>query len=493
MPEHLRALIVILLLAATVFAFARRSATTLMAAPDFNRRWGLWFALTLVAFLARDPWVFFLVAGMIVLAAGLREPNRPALFFFLLFLFPPVAAQIPGFGLVNYLFSISYPRLLALVLLLPAAVALARAQTATSGFKWPDRLLLAYLVLTVVMQLRETTVTDTLRQAFYALVDVWLPYHVASRGLRNRAELGEALACFVSAALVLSLVGVFEFLKHWLLYSSVVDALGLKYDLSAYLGRGDLLRAMASTGHSIALGFVVAVAIGFQFVVAPSLRGALQRRLAGLLLAAGVVAPLSRGPWVGVAALVTVFILSGHAAMRRLILLGLAGLLALPLLAVLPGGGKVLDLLPFVGNVERENIDYRERLLDNAIVVIGRNPWFGSVNYLDAPEMQAMIQGQGIIDVVNTYVGIALEYGLVGLALFAGCFVAVLRAIRSALRSLPDQDDDAYRLGRALFATLLGILVVIFTVSSISIIPMVYWSVAGLGVAYARMVKGGNA
>jgi hypothetical protein len=40
-----------------------------------------------------------------------------------------------------------------------------------------------------------------------------------------------------------------------------------------------------------------------------------------------------------------------------------------------------------------------------------------------------------------------------------------------------------------LLSTLLGILVILLTVSSISVIPVIYWSVAGLGVAYARMLS----
>jgi len=37
-------------------------------------------------------------------------------------------------------------------------------------------------------------------------------------------------------------------------------------------------------------------------------------------------------------------------------------------------------------------------------------------------------------------------------------------------------------------ATLIGILVTIVTTSSINAIPVVYWTVAGLGVAYIRLV-----
>ncbi|MNC40799.1 hypothetical protein D3C75_895330 [compost metagenome] len=55
--------------------------------------------------------------------------------------------------------------------------------------------------------------------------------------------------------------------------------------------------------------------------------------------------------------------------------------------------------------------------------------------------------------------------------------------------SFADKDDERRQLGRVLLATLIGILVIIFTVSSITFIPVVYWSIAGLGVAYIQMVR----
>ncbi len=291
------------------------------------------------------------------------------------------------------------------------------------------------------------------------------------------------------AALLLGIIGIFELLRNWLLYSALLAALDLKSVFTGYLGRIDLLRASASTGHSIALGYVITVAIGFYLFLQKSVRSKMHHRLGALLLAAGLFAPLSRGPWVGAAALISVYIATGRAALKRVMMLGLVGVLSLPLLAILPGGQKVLDLLPFVGTIEAGNITYRERLIDNALIVIQRNPWLGSIDYRSTPEMEAMRQGQGIIDIVNTYVGVALEYGLVGLSLFVGFFAGVLLGIRKAMRSIRDPDDEMHRLGRALFATLIGILVMIFTVSSITIIPVVYWSVAGLGVAYAQMVR----
>ncbi|KQV14370.1 ligase [Pseudomonas sp. Root329] len=489
MPEHFRALIVILVLTGIVFAMAHRPAADLIPDRNFTRRRNLWFVLTLLAFVSHSFWVYAGIAAIVLTFARNRERNPVALFFLLLFLIPPATAEIPGFGLVNYFFALNHVRLLALCVLLPAFLVLRkRADTISFGRTWPDKLLAAYLLLTSLLFLRETTVTDTLRQMLYLFLEVFLPYYVASRALKNLSDFKDALFGFVLAAMVLSLIGLFEYAKHWQLYSAVVYAMGLQWD-PGYLSRGGSLRASATTGQAIALGLVISVAIGFYLYLQEEVRSKMQRSLGALLLAGGLFAPLSRGPWIGAAVMIVVFIGTGRKAIKRLMLLAAAGALALPLLAIVPGGQKVLDLLPFIGTVEVENITYRQRLIDNAVIVIQRNPWLGSFDFRNTPEMQSMIQGQGIIDIVNTYIGIALSFGLIGLTLFVVFFASVLLGIRKGMRSFPNQDDEARRLGRALLATLSGILITIVTVSSITVIPVVYWSVAGLCVAYAQMAR----
>jgi len=490
MPEHLRALVVILFVASVVFFMARRPATDLIPLTDFKRRRNLWFALTLVAFVAHSFWLYAGAATVILLVARRREHNPLALFFLLLFLIPPATTEIPGFGVVNYLFDINHQRVLTLCVLLPAALAL-RKQSGCIRFGrlLPDKLLLASLVLTSALALRETTVTDTLRQVLSLYIDVFLPYYVASRGLRELNDFKDALLAFVLVGFLLALLGVAEYVRHWLLYNALLDALGLQWDMKAYLSRGGSLRASVTTGQAIVLGYVMAVAMGLFLFVQHFVQKPVHRYLGALLLAAGLFAPLSRGPWIGAGVIVVVFIAMGKHAVSRLALLGLAGVLSIPLLSVLPGGDKVLDLLPFIGKVDSENITYRERLLDNSWIVIQRNPLFGSFDYRSTPEMQSMIQGEGIIDIVNTYVGLALRIGLVGLGLFLGFFACILLGIRKAMRPFTDNADPNRLLGRVLMATLLGILVTIFTVSSITVIPIVYWSIAGLSVAYIEMLR----
>jgi len=487
MPEHLRALIVIVILATAVFSLASKTATQLISARDFKRRRNLWFTLTLLAFLAHSFWLYAAAATFCLLMTRRQEHAPLALFFLLLFVMPPATMQIPGFGLINYLIEFDHTRLLALAILLPAFFVLQRQPGVTRfGRPWPDRLLLAYLLLVALLHLRGTTLTDTFRQTFYLFIDVFLPYYVASRGLRQLQDFKDALLAFTLAAMVLALIGLFEYARHWLLYRALLGALDIDWGLMGYLGRGGSLRAAATTGQAIALGYVLAVAIGFYLFLQASTTSRLQRWLGSLLLTGGLFASLSRGPWIGAAVILTSFIASGRQAFKRLFLLALAGLFSLPLLLIIPGGQKLLDLLPFIGSVEKENITYRERLIDNSLIVIERNPWFGSVDYRRTPEMQSMIQGEGIVDVVNTYLGVALETGLVGLTLFTAFFVTILQSLRRAIRRFPPHHEEARTLGRALLATLCGILVIIFTVSSISIIPVVYWSVAGIAVAYVQ-------
>ncbi|GAO34670.1 ligase [Sulfuricella sp. T08] len=489
MPEHLRALFIILVLSTAVFAFAHRPACAITAARDYTRRRNLWFSITLAAFLAHSFWVYTLIATLLLIYANRRETNPPALYFFILFALPAATIPIPGMGLINYFFDLSHARILALFILLPVFFALIRRTgTLSFGRTGPDKVLAAYLLLTALLYLRETSVTDTLRQTFYLFIDVFLPYFIISRSLKNLQAFRDALLSLVLAIMVVALFAAFEAAKQWLLYQPLLGVLGLG-GVGGYLMRDGILRALVTTGQPIALGYLMVTGMGFYLFLQRSIRQKLVRRLGMALLAAGLIAPLSRGPWVGAAVLFVVFIATGRDAIRRLMILALAAMFALPLVAILPGGEKVINLLPFIGSTEKGNITYREDLITNAIIVIKRNPWFGSVNYLNTPEMEAMRQGQGIIDIVNSYIGIALETGLVGLTLFVGFFILTLQGIYRAMRSIPDRNSEERLLGRTLLATLLAILIMIFTVSSITIIPMMYWSVAGLGVAYAQMVR----
>jgi O-antigen ligase len=147
--------------------------------------------------------------------------------------------------------------------------------------------------------------------------------------------------------------------------------------------------------------------------------------------------------------------------------------------------GALLEWLPFV-DIESSNLTYRTRLLDVAFEAIWKSPWFGGLDIYTAAGTESLRQHYGtFIDVVNTYVAIMLTSGLVGLTLFVSFFAAIGLALHKATQRIAS-DDERRDLGRALAATLVGVLVMIFTVSSITVIPTVYWCLAGMAVGYAH-------
>lgn len=488
MPPHLRALIVVVAVALIAFYIAAPLATATSSRAAYTARRNAWFAITLSAFTLTNIWLFVAASALVAYYYQSRESNIPALYFLLLFAFPLLPVEIPGLGIVNFLFDIHHARVLALAALLPAAIYVSTdGGTLKFGKSRPDKLLAAYMALLAVLYLRETTVTDTLRQCFYLFIDIFLPYYVISRALKTEAQLREALTAFVVSACVIAAIAAFEFLWHWPLYATLRNAMGLPVTMSSYTGRAGMLRAPATVGV-IPLGYVMTVAIGFYLYLRQAVQPSVRRSLIVATLVVGLAVPLSRGPWLGAAVLILIYAALAPARWQQLGKIALIAAAAMATLAVVPGGGKLIALLPFIGSVETETISYREQLLTNSVAVISRHPLFGSPNYLSTPEMQEMIQGQGIIDIVNTYVGVALESGLAGLLLFAGFFVSVALQILRGLRVARHEAGLLWQAGRALLATLAAVLTIIFTVSSVSIIPVVYWSLAGLGVAYAQIV-----
>ena len=117
MPTHIKAFIIIFVLAITVFVIAKNQSCILDDCADFKRRRNLWFTLTAAAFLSNNYWIYVVIASIAILTTLKFEKHRPSLFVLLLFIVPPIDAKISGFGLINYLVGIDHPRLLSLLIL----------------------------------------------------------------------------------------------------------------------------------------------------------------------------------------------------------------------------------------------------------------------------------------------------------------------------------------------------------------------------------------
>jgi len=496
MSEHVKALFIILFLATVTLAVAQKPASAEASEiEDFKRRRNLWLFITVSAFLAFDFWIYSALAAAAIAFSNAKERNKLAMFFFVLFAVPPFNKDV-GVGGINLLFQLNYLRLLELTILLPAALSLMKQPNRRQvGFSvsLPDKFVAMFIILHISLIASVNSITGIMREGIlYSITDMILPYYVASRSLKNLADFRDALMSFLIAGLIISAIGMFEFTRHWLLYSTLPSALGVTWGLGGYLNRGNLLRAQATTGQAIPLGYAITVAIGFALYLWKLIPGSGKRLLCIAVLAGGLISPLSRGPWIGAAVMILVFIVTGPNPGKTLVQLAVVAVVAVPLLMVTPVGPKLIDYLPFVGTVETDNVTFRQRLLEISIEVIKQNPYFGTFDFLNQPAFTELKTGTGLLDIVNTYVAIGLSYGLVGLTLFSSFFISVCVSIVIQMSKV-GRDDEEYLLGRALLSALIGIMITIFTVSSITIIPVIYWTVGGLGVAYSTMLGSGTA
>ncbi len=489
MAEYQRAFIVILILSGITFALIRKPAMAMGMAPDdFSRRRNVWLLATAVAFLAHSFWVFTIALVPVLLYARAKERNPFAFYLFVLFAVPPFGAALSGLGIVNQLFQLSYPRLLSLLILLPWALQTRHSDAPAFGKLLADWLVGGYVLLQLYQQWQVDTATNTMRYGFYAFLDVLLPFYVASRSLASVAAIRDALLSLVIAAVLMAPIAVFEFGKHWLLYSSLPDALGMDWDGGSYLGRGATLRAVVTTGHSIALGYVMMIAIMLHL----SLRRVVPQSRIWLFmmgaLAAGSIASVSRGPWVGVLCGAIVFAASGPNPGTRLLKLG-GALVAIGAVAlVLPGGSSLIAYLPFVGGVDNNNVEFRQRLFELSMLVISQNPILGSPHFAHAAPLQELRNG-GLIDIVNTYLLVALQSGYVGLSLFVGVFACAGLSIIAALKLHTDREAESFQQGRALLSALGAIMVAIAAASPVGFVPLMYWCVLGVGLGYAGLLR----
>jgi O-antigen ligase len=291
----------------------------------------------------------------------------------------------------------------------------------------------------------------------------------------------------------MALIAVFESLRHWLLYTDIVERWQVvragRQLISGYTyARGGSVRAQVSAGHPLALGFLLAIAFGFWLYLQSRLASARSRAAGVLVLWGGLVATYSRGPWVGATAIYFAFAALGKRALSRLFKAGAIAILIIGALSLTSPGERLINTIPFLGGTEATgSVLYRHQLAERSWEVIQEHPLFGSS--LALSEMQDLRQGEGIIDLVNTYAEIALFYGLVGLSLFVGfMLIGLFKAYRLASKA-KRTDPDSAMLGGSLVAGIIGVMLMLENSSLSGGLSIMYYVLAGLAAGYAHRGK----
>lgn len=474
---NLKALIVVLTLSIAVFAIARSTCLRFMTAEDFDRRRKVWIILTIAGFLSPSVWLYVLVALPVMAWAGAKDSNPIALFMLAFFVVPPIDIGIPMVAIK--LFDINQYRLMSFAILIPALwTRMQRGQK--FQLNGVDGFMICYGLLQLVLLMPYESLTNTARRAFLYVLDAYLVYVAFSRLTDRREALTDALATVCLLGCVLTPIAVFETIRHWLLYTGINDQWGAP-NSDAYLMRGDSLRAQASTGHSIPLGYVLAMGIGFWMYLKSYQDRKHATPLVFALLTLGVFVTFARAAWLAAAFVPIVYIAlaSRNASSFAKGLLAFAAAAGLTLMT--PLGPTIIENLPFIGTANQGSVEYRQQLAETSWRLIKENPWFGNPFVL--LQMEELRAG-GIIDIVNAFANVALFYGLTGLALFVGAFaLALVHAYRRLLAARRSGDEAAMALGASLIACMLGTLMVMATGG----FSWWQWPLLGLVSAYAAM------
>jgi hypothetical protein len=444
------------------------------------RDWCLVWLLTVTAsFWSFSVWINFATIAVIAHIFNKRLKNRVALFIVITFAAPSLYVTVPGFGIVNHLTLIDHYRLASLAVFLPFFLSKSKIKTPPIGSLVMDKLVLSYIAISFLVFAFDDAITGSMRRAVNLFIEMFLPYFVISRGGSTSKDIRESTLSLVFSVSLLGLIAAVEGWKSWLLFGSIADYLGIDNAVLSYVDREGLLRGQTVFGHPIVQGYCAGIALIFLMGCAQKGDSTWKSKVIPALLVLSVsIFAISRGPWVGTAASVILYILLVSKGAKGLLnvfflLVAVMALLSTPL------GNSVQEFLPFIGSVDSGNVTYRQRLLEITWDLLLYYPVFGPPASFGLFQLEELRQGQGIIDLVNTYVGVGLASGFVGIFSFLSMPLKVIYDLtRRPNLELPLEER---KLRATICAALIGTLITIGTVSSIGLIPYALWILIALG------------
>lgn len=414
------------------------------------------------------------------------KKKSPETVLFILFATPLVGRDLPTFGIIES-FTVWKVFFTAVVMLVVPLYMKGRSKVSQLGRRVLLMVILS-LVVSALLELRETTVTDAIRRTLNA-VFLTAPLFVAlivAPTLENLIRIRRAM---VLLAFCISFLAVFETLFGWYLFSEVLQRIGGAP--IGYLFRDGLLRSKVFYDQSLVLGTILATFFVFFIPDFRQKRPPIKRFAFGTAVLAGLLSTLSRGPIVSAVAGLLAFRYSKKRELRLLILLGTFGFVFVQYVDGSISLSNLSSYIPFLGDSDVENASYRDRLRIVGWQLASENLLFGLPNYTEHPMMLPLIQGQGIVDMVNVYLAFVLERGLIGAGLHFLPFILSLMALLKAMTQVGNKPDLLME-GRALFGASVSFLILIGTLSWIGHIPAVYYLLIGLNVLFSAVVSQAN-
>lgn len=290
---------------------------------------------------------------------------------------------------------------------------------------------------------RGTTATNYLRVMLNTSLSFLVPFYVIRRCVKTPNDVRLLIVGLIAVTACLSAVAIYEAKAHWPLFRAVYGYYGVPLGSGASVKlRGGLIRSPGTFIEPTSFALWLALGTGALLSSKWLFRTRINHVLLGLFLLAGLFAPQSRGAWIGLIIFFAVHQLaSGRSVniVKPMIFAAGAALTFYCLTLFVPAIGNLVGLND-TGTINR---DYRQDLFSRGIeeakhnLLLGTD--YGSVTYA----LRDLVQGEGIVDFVNSYLSTLLTTGLVGLFLFVFALFAPLPAMFRLGQSLSIQDRAA--------------------------------------------------
>ena len=387
-------------------------------------------SMAAIAFLSPMLVITHIAIGLLPIVLGRTKVKIAIIVCVGIFALPALSSNLVIGSL--WLFQWSLQMSLALGALVAFLIAPGKSASAPP---WTDAVMAIVIIILMITDARGGTLIGWWRALAYYTFVYAIPVYIVTRSLRNSVERQTMLTAMACAGVILAVIVLYEARGSWPLYASLGQHYGNDLNGIVVKWRGNLMRSYGPMGEATNMGFVLVIC----FAAAFASRRAFVSKTAYIwivgLIAFGSLAPQSRGGLIGmaVAFIVSSFYRRGIGSAMQIMAAGLL------LTGTYLGATMIASIgsqLSYSLNEGTGTGNYRSELLRRGMEEFWKSPIFGDSFTNVVARMQDMIQGEGIVDFVNSYLYFALFAGGIGLLLFCLSFlipIGRLAAIRTQL------------------------------------------------------------
>lgn len=273
------------------------------------------------------------------------------------------------------------------------------------------------ILMFTIMSARGLVFNSYLRAFAENFLTVGVPYILISRSIGGERDASTILSRFYLAGILGATVAMFEATRHWALYEMIPSHLGVSVGQSSVLNvRAGFMRSGGAFLNVTAFAFFLAILPAGLWGIRSYFHRAGYIAVTVLLLG-GLLATQSRGAWIACAAgYCALWAYQGLRMRAAAALVGAAVLYAVAGLIV-PENGRLAESLGRAG-AAADTTQYRWALLEGGLAQIRAYPIFGQSNADLNAALSYLVQGEGIVDFVNTHLFVAISGGLVAFAIW---------------------------------------------------------------------------